>query len=225
MGLAHREQSKISEEGVHLPPLTPHFRAANIASVRIGAGANFRCSQRPGAPASRLVVSDTIDASISISASFRSFAINLPAPLPSCAFCSDALLHGPAHLRDRYHWDSDSCQRSPRRQVSPLATCHFPIVPSSITLYAATSLYPPRQRAALFPGFATRTRARRHTPPKQVRHPTDRLFASSYSPPRLTTTQLPSATELWPTPTGTSTLQMARPHGRTSPGRAGGLPR
>jgi hypothetical protein len=118
-------------------------------------------------------------------------------------------------LRVRYYWDSDSCQRSPRGQVSPLAACHFPIVPSSTTLYAATSLFPPLQRAALIPGFATLVQARRHTPPKQVRHPTDRPFASGYSPPRLTTTQLPSATELWPTPTGTCTLQMARPHGRT----------
>ena len=125
---------------------------------------------------------------------------------------------------DRYYWDSDSCLRSLRRQVSPLATYHFPIVPSSITLYAASSLYPPLQRAALIPGFATGTRARRHTPPNQVRHPTDRQFASSYSPPRLATTQLLSATELWQTPTGTSTLQVVRPHGRTSPGRAGGLP-
>jgi hypothetical protein len=215
MGLAQREQSKISEEGVHLPPLTPHFRAANIASVQIGAGANFRCSQRPSAPASRLVVSDTGDASISISASFRSFAINLPAPLPSCAFCSDALLHGPAQLRDRYHWDSDSCQRSPHRQVSPLASCHLPTVPSSNTWYATASLSPPPQRAVLVPGFATLVQARRHTPPKQVRHPTDRQFASGYSPPRLTTTQLPSATELWPTPAGTCTLHVARPRGRT----------
>jgi hypothetical protein len=118
-------------------------------------------------------------------------------------------------LRVRYYWDSDSCQRSPRRQVSPLAARHFPIVPSSTTWYAAASLYPPRQRAALIPGFATLVQARRHTPPKQVRHPTDRQFASGYSPPRLTTTQLPSATELWPTPTGTCTLQVARPRGRT----------
>ena len=105
----------------------------------------------------------------------------------------------------------------PRWQVSPLAAHHFPIVPSPITLYAATSLYSPLRRAALIPGFATRMRARRHTPPKQVRHPADRQFASGYSPPRLTTTQLPSATELRPTPTGTCTLPMVRPHGRTSP--------
>jgi hypothetical protein len=84
-----------------LPPLTPISRAANIASVQIEAGANFRCLQLSSARASRLVVSDTVDASTFISASFRSFAINLPAPLPSCAFCSDALLHGPAQCSVR----------------------------------------------------------------------------------------------------------------------------
>src|SRR5215212_4689643 len=112
-------------------------------------------------------------------------------------------------LRLRYYWDSDSCQRSLRRQVSPLASYYLPVVPSPTTLYATPSLYPPRQRDALFPGFATLVQARRSTPPKQVRYPTDRQFASGYSPPRLTTTQLPSATELWPTQTGTCTLQVA----------------
>ena len=82
----------------HLPPLTPNSRAANIASVQIGAGANFRCPQLPSALASRLVVSDTFDASTSISAALRSFAINLPAPLPSCALCSGALFHGPTRF-------------------------------------------------------------------------------------------------------------------------------
>ena len=118
-------------------------------------------------------------------------------------------------LRVRYHWDSDSCQRSLRRQVSPLASYNLPVVPTSTTWYATSSLYPPPQRAALLPGFAILVQARRHTPPKQVRYPTDRQFASGYSPPRLATTQLPSATELWPTPTGTFTLQIVRPHGRT----------
>jgi integrase len=76
----------------------------------------------------------------------------------------------------------------------------------------------------LLPGFATLVQARRNTSPKQVRHPTDRQFASGYSPTRLATTQLPSATELWPTPTGTFTLQIVRIHGRTlnrSRGRGG----
>src|SRR3954447_4151759 len=38
----------------HLPPLTPLCRAANIASVQIGAGANFRFMELPSALASRL---------------------------------------------------------------------------------------------------------------------------------------------------------------------------
>jgi hypothetical protein len=37
--------------------------------------------------------------------------------------------------------------------------------------------------------------ARRSSPPNRVRSPTDQQFASGCSPPRLTTTQLPSATE------------------------------
>ena len=117
--------------------------------------------------------------------------------------------------RERYYWDSDSCQCSHHRQVSPLTSYYLPIVPSSTTWYATASLYPPSQRAALLPGFATFVQARRHTPPKQVRHPTDRQFAFGYSPPRLATTQLPSATELWLTPAGTFTLQIVRTHGRT----------
>src|ERR1035438_4398278 len=81
----------------------------------------------------------------------------------------------------------------------------------------------PLKRVKSIPGFAALVQAHRNTPPKQVRHPTDRQFASGYSPPRLATTQLPSATELWPTPTGTHTLQMVRHHRRTTTGRAGGL--
>ena len=171
--------------------------------------------QLPSALASCLVVSNTDDASISISAlSGLSLSTFLP-HFPNAPFALTHVSTLQLLLRVRYYWDSDSCPRSPHRQVSPLATCHLPIVPSSTTLYATASLYPPLQRAALIPGFATLVQARRNTPPKQVRHPTDRQFASGYSPPRLTTTQLPSATELWPTPTGTFTLQMARPRGRT----------
>src|SRR5664280_865602 len=88
--------------------------------------------------------------------------------------------------RVRYYWDSDSCQCSPHRQVSPHTSYYLPIVPSSTTWYASASLYPPSQRAALLPGFAIFVQARRHTPPKQVRHPTDRQFASGLlpTPPR-----------------------------------------
>ena len=44
------------------------------------------------------------------------------------------------------------------------------------------------------PGFAMDEQARRATPPKRVRHPAGCSFASGCSPPRLATTQLPSAT-------------------------------
>src|ERR1700677_1338180 len=44
------------------------------------------------------------------------------------------------------------------------------------------------------PGFAMNEQARRTMPPKRDRHPTGWSFASSFSPPRLTATQLLSAT-------------------------------
>ena len=49
-------------------------------------------------------------------------------------------------------------------------------------------------RAILDPGFATNEQARRHIMPKRVRHPAGCPFASGCFPPRLTATQLPSAT-------------------------------
>ncbi|MDO9011692.1 MAG: hypothetical protein Q7U78_07795, partial [Gallionella sp.] len=70
-------------------------------------------------------------------------------------------------------------------------------------------------------GFTLNEQARRHTPPKRVRFTTDRQFASSCSPPRLATTQLPSATEIWHTPTRTFTVLFARLHGRTHSAKAG----
>src|SRR5262245_60983950 len=51
--------------------------------------------------------------------------------------------------------------------------------------------------------------------PNRVRSPTDRQFAYGCSPPRLATTQLPSATEPWHTPTRTFTVLMWRTHRRT----------
>src|ERR1035441_10700715 len=107
--------------------------------------------------------------------------------------------------RVKSNWDSDSYQRSHHWQVSPLVSYYLPVVPSSTTWYATSPLYSPPQRDVLFPVFAALVQAHRNTPPKQVRHPTDRQFASGYSPPRFATTQLPSATELWPTPDRKST--------------------
>src|SRR5450830_34827 len=75
----------------HLPPLTPVCRAANIAFVQIGAGANFRCTQLPSTLASRLVVSDTIDASTFIYLLFSGLWLSTFLPhFPSAPF---ALTH------------------------------------------------------------------------------------------------------------------------------------
>jgi hypothetical protein len=49
------------------------------------------------------------------------------------------------------------------------------------------------QRVEPVPGFASGPQARRTTQPKRVRYPTGCSFASGCSPPRLTATQLPSA--------------------------------
>src|SRR5258705_13335719 len=54
---------------------------------------------------------------------------------------------------------------------------------------------PPRQRVQRVSDFAMNEQARRSSPPNRVRHPTDRQFTSGCSPPRLATTQLPSASE------------------------------
>jgi hypothetical protein len=76
---------------------------------------------------------------------------------------------------------------------------------------------PPRQRDQRFSDFALSEQARRSSPPNRVRSPTDRQFASGCSPRRFGPTQLPSATELWHTPTRTFTVLMWRPHERTHP--------
>src|SRR5882762_8253433 len=118
-------------------------------------------------------------------------------------------------FRVQYYRDSDSCQRSPRRQVSPLVSRKLPDIPPPITEVTRTSLCPPVQRVRRVSGFAIGQLARRHSPPNRVRHPADCQFASGCSPPRLTTTQLPSATGSWHPLTRTSTVRFTRLHGRT----------
>src|SRR5207237_9456614 len=90
-----------------------------------------------------------------------------------------------------------------------------PLVPPRSTGIAASSLPPPCPRDRLVSDFAMNEQARRSSPPNRLRYPTDQQFASGFSPPCLGATQLPSATELWHTPTRTFTVLMWRPHGRT----------
>jgi hypothetical protein len=108
-------------------------------------------------------------------------------------------------------------RHSPTAQVSPLTAPHLPIVPSPTTWAAWTSLHPPRQRVQRVSDFAMNEQARRSSPPNRVRYPTDRQFASGCSPRRFGPTQLPSATELWHTPTRIFTVLVWCPHGRTHP--------
>ena len=77
------------------------------------------------------------------------------------------------------------------------------------------------QRDHLIPGFAMNEEARRTAPPKRVRFTTDRKFASGCSPPRLTATQLPSATGLWLTPARTLTMLLRAIEGALIPAKAG----
>ncbi len=67
-----------------------------------------------------------------------------------------------------------------------------------------------------FSGFVTHSQTRHLALPNRIRYPTDYPFASSCSPPHFAMTQLLSATTLWLTPTGTFTLLISCPCGRTS---------
>ena len=80
-------------------------------------------------------------------------------------------------------------------QVSPLTCLAFPTS-------RPQPRYGPKRRflsrlnaldGSCDPGFAMSEEARRAMPPKRVRYPAGCSFASGFSPPRLATTQLPSA--------------------------------
>src|SRR5271168_1281345 len=90
-----------------------------------------------------------------------------------------------------------SCHSDPNHAIRPMVAFAVASAPSAI------------------PGFAIIQQARHGYTPKQVRTPTDWQFASGCSPPRLTTTQLPSTTELRHAPAGTPTLLTRRPRRRT----------
>ena len=94
----------------------------------------------------------------------------------------------------RYHEGSDCCTAHLRRS-SPRLLRHtflsFRLQPRELPDHRL----PPRQRDPRVSDFALVSQARRSSPPNRVRFTTDQLFASGCSPPRLTATQLPSASE------------------------------
>lgn len=118
--------------------------------------------------------------------------------LPSDRFCCPALRGTCSPLR--YYAGSDSCRLAIPRQVSPLTPLCLPDIPPPIApcppavAFTVTPSAAGRLLLAQAPGFARAQKARQDSTPKRVRHPTGYPFASGCSPPRLTTTQLPSAT-------------------------------
>jgi len=124
---------------------------------------------------------------------------------------------------NHYYEGSDSCRRHLAGRSPRLSRDTFPAFRLQ-PRHAPRHRFPRQsQRAGRVSDFATNEQARRHIPSNRVRFTTDRQFASSCSPPRLTATQLPSATGPWLTPTRTSTVPISRLHGRTH-SRAGGNP-
>ena len=131
--------------------------------------------------------------------------------------CHNIVSIGRASSDMQYYEGSDSWGASPCHPRSPhllrLTVSSFHRQPRDAS---ESSLSTPPQRDPWVPDFTPMLRARRSTPPNRVRHPTDQGFASGCFPPHLAVTQLPSATEMWLTPTRTCTVLIRRHRGRTT---------
>src|SRR5436190_5711966 len=120
--------------------------------------------------------------------------IHLPAHLPSARLCFPCF----SRLSPlQYYAGSDSCPAL-ARQTGLFA---YSALPSGHPIPTHVVCLERRFRSHLSasngPSTGSRlrqpSRARQHTPPNRVRHPTGYPFASGYFPPRLAATQLPSA--------------------------------
>ena len=198
----------------HLPPLTPLPSADTMRSVQIDASAHHHLLARASVPC--VALAGTPETASCVMPNF--------APPPSCLpSLAAVLLAAPlaAQKRLRYYEGSDS--RRPHLRATGLSAY------SALSSRRSAPNHASRSVAALsvvsapstVPGFATIQQARHGFTPNRIRSPTDWRFASGCSPPRLAATQLPSATKLRRTSTGTCTLLTKRPCGRTGwPGQA-----
>src|SRR6266568_6604779 len=194
----------------HLPPLTPLTSADTMRSVQIEASVHHRSRRRASVPcvagtAGTLLPRFGHRTSNSLPPFPRGGFATRPFAAPGGIGTTKALT--PAALTQATGLSAyavlPSRHSAPNHAIRPMAA--FPVVsaPSAI------------------PGFAVIQQARHGVTPKRVRPPADWQFASGCSPPRLTATQLPSASKPRHTSTGTRTLLTRRPHGRTGcPGRA-----
>jgi hypothetical protein len=182
------EQPLCREQDIsYLSPVTPLSGASNMRSFHSEASAHDRLGPFASAPCLTL----TGTAGARPCSRRGSHAIHLPISLPSEQFCFPLLQRVTSQ---RYYEDSDSCSAHPPRR-SPHLLRHtflsFRLQPRRLPGHRL----PPRQRVQRVSDFAMNEQARRSSPPNRVRHPTDRQFTSGCSPPRLATTQLPSASE------------------------------
>jgi len=157
---------------------------------------------------------------------FLSVRRSLESSVSSSLFLTDFPQHGfAAHAsrpfqQHRYYSASDSCLRHLGDRSPRLSRTNFPtfrLQPRDAPQHRFTRQF---QRAGQVPDFAMNEQARRHIPPNRVRYPADCQFASGCSPPRLATTQLPSASGSWLAPARTYTMLFARLHGRTHSGKS-----
>ena len=206
-----------SESTLNSGDLRPRFRYQNhqqevpsISSQWYGSEARFSpssetCLARSGTPF--LSVRRSLESSVS-SSLFRThfpphgFAAHASRPVPQL----------------RYYSASDSCRRHLDGRSPRLSRANFPTFRLQPRGAPQHRFDRHSQRAEQFPDFAMNEQARRHTPPNRVRYPADCQFASGCSPPRLATTQLPSASGSWLAPAWTYTMLFARLHRRTHSG-------
>jgi len=103
-----------------------------------------------------------------------------------------------------------------RLQPPPVASRIQPVLFRELTARSANRI--PYSGPERHLGFAFPLQARHDNRPNRVRHPTDRSFTSSCSPPPLVRTQLLSVTEFRPNPTRTHTLLIQYTYKRTTAG-------
>ena len=202
------------ERTLYSEGLRPRFRYQNLQQVVPSVSSQCHGSEARFFPSSEtcLAISGTqfrpVRRSLDSSVPSSLFLTNFPQP----GFASHASRSLQQH---RYYSASDSCLRHLGDRSPRLSHTNFPAFRLQPHDAPQHRFYRHYQRAERFPDFAMNEQARRHIPPNRVRHPADCQFASGCSPPRLATTQLPSASGSWLAPARTSTMLFVRLHGRT----------
>ena len=178
----------------HLPPLTPFTSADSIRAVHTPASAPASMGRASAPCAALWGIPGAVCAAVVVFTS---------PPAPARGYAARAS-RGLRHIGPMRALSPGGLALT--RQVSPLPLRCLPSIQPPTTTWASTSLLSVTSAHRVRPhaancsrretlGFANMRQARRTTPPKRVRHPAGCSFASDCSPPRLTATQLSSATQ------------------------------